>query len=460
MERTGLVRYTFLSLAVILYGCTGNLIQEDYAEVTISFEKQGFATKALDPDENLVSDISLLVYDSNGLLEESIWCRKEDLTAGISMNLLCGKDYRFLACVNFGYRVASPDINDVLEQRFYLAYPDEYKEGIPMTADSGLIYIDKDSQVSLSLKRLMSKISVRMDRRKLSDDVEMIVRSVKIGNCPKSVTAFGESRISSPDECFSTGFIRDAEECTPLNRMAETGISKEISVYMFENMQGPFCKTGITEDSEKVFDKNDPRRELCSYIEICMDYFSTDWKSIDTGLIYRFYLGENRNNLDIERNYHYRITICPEDDGLSEDSWRVDKSNIEPTGPVSFTRWPESYIRGDIGDRIHIGCTFTPSYAPFDVGLEYMMDDKEAGIYDYEIDEDGHGAILTLTGPGRGLIYMEVGEPVNEAALWIIEVNLPGGMQQYETPYISQGPQDGQQRQDYRHHRQLPDQDL
>ena len=146
MERTGLVRYTFLSLAVILYGCTGNLIQEDYAEVTISFEKQGFTTKALDPDENLVSDISLLVYDSNGLLEESIWCRKEDLTAGISMNLLCGKDYRFLACVNFGYRVASPDIDDVLEQRFYLAYPDEYKEGIPMTADSGMIYIDKDSQ--------------------------------------------------------------------------------------------------------------------------------------------------------------------------------------------------------------------------------------------------------------------------------------------------------------------------
>ena len=89
-----------------------------------------------------------------------------------------------------------------------------------------------------------------------------------------------------------------------------------------------------------------------------------------------------------------------------------------------------------------------------------MKDDKETGIYDYEIDEDGHGAILTLTGPGRGLIYMEVGEPVNEAALWIIEVNLPGGMQQYETPYISQGPQDGQQRQDYRHHRQLPDQDL
>ena len=54
-----------------------------------------------------------------------------------------------------------------------------------------------------------------------------------------------------------------------------------------------------------------------------------------------------------------------------------------------------------------------------------MEDDKAEGLYDYVIDEDGHGATLTLTGPGRGLIYMEAGEPVNDAALFIIEVNLP-----------------------------------
>ena len=54
-----------------------------------------------------------------------------------------------------------------------------------------------------------------------------------------------------------------------------------------------------------------------------------------------------------------------------------------------------------------------------------MEDDKAEGIYDYEIDEDGRGAVLTLTGPGRGLIYMEAGDPINDAALFIIEVNLP-----------------------------------
>ena len=54
-----------------------------------------------------------------------------------------------------------------------------------------------------------------------------------------------------------------------------------------------------------------------------------------------------------------------------------------------------------------------------------MADDKAAGIYDYEIDPDGLGAVLTLTGPGRGWIYMEAGEPIDDGALFVIEVDLP-----------------------------------
>jgi hypothetical protein len=142
-------------------------------------------------------------------------------------------------------------------------------------------------------------------------------------------------------------------------------------------------------------------------------------------LKYRFYLGESRNYLSVERNCHYRITVCPEGDGLKDDGWRVDKDAIISTSPTTFSYYPDSYIRGNIGDTIHIGCNFTPKDAPFDVGLEYMENDRKEGIYDYTIDEDGHGATLTLTGPGSGLIYMSAGPPINESALWFIEVNLP-----------------------------------
>ena len=193
---------------------------------------------------------------------------------------------------------------------------------------------------------------------------------------------------------------------------------------MFENLQGD-SERHIDSDRGKVFDKEDVRTELCSYIEMEMEYISEEKKSGEKGLIYRFYLGEDRSNFDIRRNTHYHITVTPEKDGISEDSWRVDKSDLTDIGPGYFQAYPSDYIRGDIGDRIHIWCEFSPVSAPFDVGISYMDEDKAEGIYDYVIDEDGRGAVLTLTGPGRGLIYMEAGDPVNDAALFIIEVNQP-----------------------------------
>lgn len=424
MERKRMVRCQILTLACLLAGCSEKYVEDAYGKVTISLAGYDYVSKALMPDEERISDVSILAYDRHGVLEESLWVQdcKTDM---YEMNLLSDKEYRFCVCANFGYPVRCRSISELEEHRYHMTYPDEFPVGIPMTADSGLIRIGKDTELALRLKRLMAKVSLRMDRRNLSEDVEIKVRSVKVCNCPKSVLAFGESRIEDHDGCFSTGFFLGAEECAPLNELAEKGISKVVSVYVLENLQGRLNELDISNDSEKVFDPDDPRKDICSYLEIGMDYKSRDMKSKGDGLVYRFYLGEDRNSLDLERNCHYRITVCPEDDGLKGEGWRVDKEDIVPVEPVSFRSWPESYIRGDIGDRIHIGCTFTPSYAPFDIGLEYMMDDRKAGIYNFEIDEDGHGAILTLTGPGRGLIYMEAGEPVNEAAMWIIEVNLP-----------------------------------
>ena len=167
-----------------------------------------------------------------------------------------------------------------------------------------------------------------------------------------------------------------------------------------------------------------------------IEYLSHE-KYSESPLVYRFYLGDSRTNLDVERNCHYRITVCPEDDGLNGDGWRVDKSGINDLGPTYFKSYPTPYIRGKIGDKVHIGCMFSPPNTPFDVGESYMIDDKKTGIYDYEIDPDGYGAVLTLTGPGRGWIYMEAGEPINDGALFVIEVDLPEDTQQYRTPCSS-----------------------
>ena len=252
----------------------------------------------------------------------------------------------------------------------------------------------------------------------------MNVISVRIGNCPKMIRPFINNRIINEDECFRVGFIHDDFQCAPLNRKNALGQSDELSVYMLENMQGLFSNEGISSHHEKVFNDDDPRQLICSYIEIELDYIYKDMASIDHPLIYRFYLGESLNDLNIERNCHYHLTISPENDGLKGDGWRVDKSGISYTGEPHIIQYPDDYIRGNIGDIIHIGCTLYPPDTQFDVGRKYLEDDKAAGIYDYVIDEDGHGVTLKLTGSGTGLIYMEAGEPINDAALFFIEVNL------------------------------------
>lgn len=406
MERKGRIRRDLLIFfAAISYSCSPSG-QGEEVRCVVHFESSGYATKALDPDEQRITDISLMVFDETGDAEECIWIPKADGTA--ELTLVKGKSYDFRACANFGYQVYADHISELEEVTFHMAYPDEYREGMPMYASADDVIIGADGTVHLAFDRLMAKITVRMDRSRLSDGVEMYVRSARICNCPKVTNVFVPNKVTGSDKCHNVGFSRNDHETSVLNISGPDGKSGDVAFYMLENMQGN-AEADVS---------------ACSYIEMELDYMSDTKYSTDP-LKYRFYLGDGMGNHDIERNTHYRILVCPEDDGLSDDGWRVDKEGLRDNVPVTFASYPSSYIRGDIGDKIHIWCEFTPEDTPFDVGEEYMKDDKANGIYDYEIDPDGHGATLTLTGPGRGLIYMSAGKPVDESALYVIEVNLP-----------------------------------
>lgn len=425
MERKEPISSILLTTALLVSGCLPAPVPaESFTELKVSFETDKLNTKAADPDEELISDVSLMVFDADGYAEECRWI--PNAAEGTSLKLIKGNTYNIRACANFGYQVYADHLKELEEVTYHMTYPDEYREGIPMFACiDGIVAGDSDC-LDIRFERLMAKISLKIDRSRLAEDVTMNVRSARIGNCPKSVRIVAPSKISSHDQCFSSGFGRSEFETVPLNVSGPDKISGTIDLYMLENMQGDMDPV-ISEDSQKVFPEDDPRSGTCSYVELELEYMSASKYSAAQNLIYRFYLGEDRNNLDVERNCHYTITVRPEDDGLSGDGWRVDKSGLTDRGPVTFTAFPGSYIQGNIGDKIHVWCEFTPSNAPFDAGISYMEDDKAEGIYDYEIDPDGHGAVLTLTGPGSGLIYMEAGDPVNEAALFVIEVNLPEG---------------------------------
>ena len=417
MERKRKLSYTVL-ICLLLTSC---MEISTHSDVEILLQTTAMSTRSALPDEEKISDVNLLIFDSYGRAEYRTYSSE---TEGFRVSLLNGERYIIYALVNFGYEISVESEETLKKTKYHLIYPDEYRNGIPMCASTE-IHVGQSSEITLEPIRLMSKVSLRIDRSKLSDVVRMDVRTVRIGNCPNNIKVFANSRAENEDDCFASGFYLDASACSPLNTGNAKDISDEISLYMLENMQGDFSSENIETDDQKVFDEYDIRSRTCSYIELEMDYSSDEWTSISKPLTYRFYLGENRNNLDIERNCHYHITVCPENDGLNGDGWRVDKTGLKYTGEIYFEKYPSGYIRGNIGDKIHLGCIVKPLSAPFDVGESYLKDDKAEGIYDYEIDADGHGVTLTLTGPGSGLIYMEAGDPVNEAALFIVEVNLP-----------------------------------
>lgn len=421
MERKGRLRNNILKLAsyaALICGCSK---APEQAMIRINFHEADVPVRSMSPDEDKITDISLIIFDESGQAEDCIWLTRGSRTC--TTDLVIDKKYTFCACANFGYQIYASHIEELQDIRYHLAYPDEYREGIPMAAVKEVL-ITEECIVDIDLQRLMAKISLRMDRSRLDRDVEMNVRSARIGNCPRYAKPFTASKIEDNDDTFPTGYLLNDIQTAELNYNIVEGLSSEVSLYMLENMQGP-ADGNITHDSEKVFEQKDKRSEVCSYIEMEIEYLSSEKASGEKGLIYRFYLGEDRNSFDVERNTHYHITVTPENNGLNDDGWRVDKSGLKDLGPAYLRAYPSDYIRGDIGDQVHIWCEFSPASAPFDVGISYMEDDKAEGIYDYRIDTDGHGATLTLTGPGRGLIYMEAGEPVNDAALFIIEVNQP-----------------------------------
>lgn len=421
MERKGRLRNNILKLAsyaALICGCSK---APEQAMIRINFHEADVPVRSMSPDEDKITDISLIIFDESGHAEDCIWLTRGSRTC--TTDLVIDKKYTFCACANFGYQIYAGHIEELQDIRYHLAYPDEYREGIPMAAVKEVL-ITEECIVDIDLQRLMAKISLRMDRSRLDRDVEMNVRSARIGNCPRYAKPFTASKIEDNDDTFPTGYLLNDIQTAELNYNIGEGLSSEVSLYMLENMQGP-ADGNITHDSEKVFEQKDKRSEVCSYIEMEIEYLSPEKASGEKGLIYRFYLGEDRNSFDVERNTHYHITVTPENNGLNDDGWRVDKSGLKDLRPAYLKAYPSDYIRGDIGDQVHIWCEFSPASAPFDVGISYMEDDKAEGIYDYRIDTDGHGATLTLTGPGRGLIYMEAGEPVNDAALFIIEVNQP-----------------------------------
>jgi len=317
-------------IVLFLVACT----REESSNVLTHFEISAgdVLTRTTDPDDNQITDYNLYIFNPQGYLEERVYvpARALTLTDGVARHntvLLKDMPYTILVAANLGYELPFHTLEEALEYRYYLAYPDEYSRGIPLSCYMDGVWAGEDGIIELKLQRLMARIDLNIDRTALDRDVVFKVREVLVGGCPSSALLFATSKVLHTGQLFVNGFLKQGNEVNALNRDETLGISGTVSLYLLENCQGDLLDH-IETDSGKVFTEG-LLNQVCSYIELRAEYNSARYH---TGpgqrLIYRFYLGEDRNNFDVERNCLYRITVKPEGTGLRENSWRVDKSAI------------------------------------------------------------------------------------------------------------------------------------
>ena len=299
-----------LLILILVFWAAACQKERSVRDVEIRWDSGILKTRSASPDEERLSDLNLFVFRPDGELEAQVWLDERAFSregGRCVLPLVRGLPVSLYACVNFGYKIKDVScLDDLLERRFYLTYPDEYSHGIPM---SGIAELDGESlAVTIPLERMMAKISLRIDRRALRKDVRFQVRSVALGDSPRSACPFAPSRTLGNLDVFSRGFERTGSQADGLNRDASAGLSQEVSVYMLENLQG-----------------DEPL--LPSYLELTVDYQSdTQTTRPGTWLIYRFRLGDGQGNCDVQRNFHYHYTLRPEGNGLlTEDNWQLDR---------------------------------------------------------------------------------------------------------------------------------------
>ena len=365
-----------------------------------------------------------------GILEESRYLQRSGLQSDgntIFCNIRCirNTELQVFACANVGFRINEiNDIDDLNKFRYYMSYPDEYSRGIPMSGSSGKVKVSNEkNSIVVKMERLMSRISVSVDRRALKKNVRFNVRSIRIGGCPKSANMFARSKAEGKGDIFGQGFMKRYAETDGLNIDETAGVSREVDVFMLENMQGNLLPSAKTE-ADKVLDLSDALSEVCSYIEMKIEYKSDSlYSRPEEYLTYRFYLGDSPSNFDVERNCHYHLTVKPIGAGVPESSWRVDKSGLAAYGTTSIKLHPGNYIEGKVGDKVHLWAETDPAGARLTFGKEELEYDKSRGLYDYTMDRDGHGVTLHLKNKGSGIVYIEAGAPVSDAAMAVIVIN-------------------------------------
>ena len=219
-----------LALSLMIVCQEGIPVRDRAATVVVLDLEEAGGTRSTLPDETLVSDVNLLIYNAEGVLEEQRFLRGSQRE--IKTVLLTEAPYDIFVCANIGYALPGLSRKEVEEYRYHLAYPDEYSRGMPMCGRLDGYVSHGEASVRIPLVRTMARVDLRIDRTRLDGDVTFLVTSVTVGGCPSSVRLFGDSRAESATQLFASGFVLDGRQVQALNKDQSPGVSGTVNLYL------------------------------------------------------------------------------------------------------------------------------------------------------------------------------------------------------------------------------------
>ena len=299
------------ALMLVLQSCIGiqlspELEGESTVILTVKSGVEGTTKSQYAPDENLIGDLNLFVFDGQGVLVAS---RFEDSNPGsITMELKSAVDYSVRAVANWGEELFFADESELLA--WSIDWPDFQIYGnMVMSGSASCTPVGSNVYVYLSLRRVASKVSFSVDDSALG---AVSITSVKLCQIPVSTLPFGESNTALQ--------VRAGDSASEAD-LALLDEGEEVVFYTLENMQGTLLPDN-DDPWSKVPENISTVSGLCTYVEV-QGHFDGVSSIFNGDVTYRFYLGsDNCSNFDVKRNTDYHITLVMSTD-LDAVSWKI-----------------------------------------------------------------------------------------------------------------------------------------
>ncbi len=320
----------------------------DFMSVTAVPDDFNIETRSRLPEssefEDLISNINFLAYDDGtGELVSSCYCAGSEL----SVNIPKERTYHIFLLANMGDQTGKVPVNmktPEFESFRYVIPGYEYMSanGIPMVCD---IVTPWKSSLTLSLRRLLAKLEIRVDKSDIIASGGGGANSFRntrlmVERVAKALYPFapGGSRAKGADDLFTGSAVEQAYFGS-----ADLVTSETLVLYVPENMQGTLLPEGTSSMDKSESNASLSGEDLCTYVQLeGVKDGTTD--GVSGSLLYRFFPGTDKdqvsyNNFDLKGGLKYQIGLNLSWNGMyTTGNWKVERSGWSDSRQIKISR--------------------------------------------------------------------------------------------------------------------------